>query len=88
MGSVFAALAAEIFGGFENLILVSPTHAPFEGTLRDKNDHNRSQRGHLARGRAALCPGGLFPVEGRKENLDYFARSDREIIRWVMETKV
>ena len=36
MGSIFAALAAEKIGGFENLILVSPTHAPFEGTLRDK----------------------------------------------------
>ena len=36
MGSIFAALAAEIIGGFENLILVSPTHVPFEGTLRDK----------------------------------------------------
>ena len=23
----------------------------------------------------------------RKENLDYFAQSEREIIRWVMETK-
>ena len=36
MGSIFAALAAEKIGGFENLILVSPTHVPFEGTLRDK----------------------------------------------------
>lgn len=36
MGSLFAALAAEKLGGFENLILVSPTHVPFEGTLRDK----------------------------------------------------
>lgn len=36
MGSIFAALAAEKLGGFENLILVSPTHVPFEGTLRDK----------------------------------------------------
>ena len=36
MGSIFAALAAEKLGGFENLILVSPTHVPFEGPLRDK----------------------------------------------------
>ena len=36
MGSVFACLAAEKIGGFENLILVSPTHVPFEGTLSDK----------------------------------------------------
>ena len=36
MGSIFAALAAEKFGIFDNLILVSPTHVPFEGTLRDK----------------------------------------------------
>lgn len=36
MGSIFASLAAEKIGGFENLILVSPTHVPFEGTLRNK----------------------------------------------------
>ena len=36
MGSIFASLAAEKLGGFEELILVSPTHVPFEGTLRDK----------------------------------------------------
>ena len=36
MGSIFASLAAEKLGDFENLILVSPTHVPFEGTLRDK----------------------------------------------------
>lgn len=36
MGSIFAALAAEKLGCFENMILVSPTHVPFEGTLRDK----------------------------------------------------
>ena len=36
MGSIFAALAAEKIGDFENLILVSPTHVPFEGTLQDK----------------------------------------------------
>ena len=36
MGSIFAALAAEKIDGFENLILVSPTHVPFEGTFRDK----------------------------------------------------
>lgn len=36
MGSVFAVLAAQYIGGFENLIMVSPTHAPFEGTLKDR----------------------------------------------------
>ena len=36
MGSIFACLAAEKIGGFENLILVSPAHVPFEGTLSDK----------------------------------------------------
>ena len=36
MGSIFAVLAAQYIGGFENLILVSPTHVPFEGTLKDK----------------------------------------------------
>ena len=36
MGSIFAALVAQYIGGMENLILVSPTHVPFEGTLKDK----------------------------------------------------
>jgi len=36
MGSIFAVLVAQYIGGMENLILVSPTHVPFEGTLRDK----------------------------------------------------
>ena len=36
MGSIFAALAAQYIGGFENLIIVSPTHVPFEGTAKDK----------------------------------------------------
>ncbi|MBQ5310987.1 MAG: alpha/beta hydrolase [Oscillospiraceae bacterium] len=36
MGSVFAVLAAQCIGGFENMILVSPTHVPFEGTLADR----------------------------------------------------
>ena len=35
MGSIFAVLAAQYIGGFENLIMVSPTHVPFEGTLKD-----------------------------------------------------
>lgn len=36
MGSIFAVLAAQYIGGFENLIMVSPTHVPVEGTLKDK----------------------------------------------------
>lgn len=36
MGSIFAVLAAQYIGGFENLIMVSPTHVPFEGTTPDK----------------------------------------------------
>ena len=36
MGSIFAVLAAQYIGGFENLIMVSPTHVPFEGTMSDK----------------------------------------------------
>jgi pimeloyl-ACP methyl ester carboxylesterase len=36
MGSIFAVLAAQYIGGMENLIMVSPTHVPFEGTLNDK----------------------------------------------------
>ncbi|MBQ8597555.1 MAG: hypothetical protein IJ409_07205 [Lachnospiraceae bacterium] len=36
MGSIFAVLVAQYIGGMENLIMVSPTHVPFEGTLVDK----------------------------------------------------
>jgi pimeloyl-ACP methyl ester carboxylesterase len=36
MGSIFAVLAAQYIGGFENLIMVSPTHVPFEGTRKNK----------------------------------------------------
>ena len=36
MGSVFAILCAVYIGGFDKLILVSPTHVPFEGTSADK----------------------------------------------------
>ncbi|MCM1579255.1 MAG: hypothetical protein NC078_10700 [Ruminococcus sp.] len=36
MGSVFASLTAMYIGGVDDLILVSPAHVPFEGTLADK----------------------------------------------------
>lgn len=36
MGSIFASLAAEKYGGADNLILCAPTHVPFEGTLDKK----------------------------------------------------
>lgn len=36
MGSIFAALVAQYIGGIDNVIMVSPTHVPFEGTLSDK----------------------------------------------------
>lgn len=36
MGSIFAELCAEKIGGFEKLIMVSPTHVPFEGSCPDK----------------------------------------------------
>ena len=36
MGSIFAVLVAQYIGGMENLIMVSPTHVPFEGALADK----------------------------------------------------
>ncbi|MCC8182108.1 MAG: hypothetical protein LIO45_03895 [Clostridiales bacterium] len=36
IGSIFAALAAIYIGGIENVILVSPTHVPFEGTDRSQ----------------------------------------------------
>lgn len=36
MGSIFAVLAAVYIGGIENVVMVSPTHVPFEGTMKDK----------------------------------------------------
>ncbi|MCM1525579.1 MAG: hypothetical protein NC120_14125 [Ruminococcus sp.] len=36
MGSIFAVLTAQYIGGVDNLILASPSHVPFEGTLADK----------------------------------------------------
>lgn len=36
MGSIFAVLAAVYIGGIENVVMVSPTHVPFEGTAKDK----------------------------------------------------
>jgi esterase/lipase len=36
MGTIFAALTAEYFGGIDALILCSPTHVPFEGVLADR----------------------------------------------------
>ncbi|MDO4354925.1 MAG: acyl-CoA thioester hydrolase/BAAT C-terminal domain-containing protein [Clostridia bacterium] len=42
MGSIFAALAAQLIGGMDNLILVSPTHVPFEGTMANR----RTMTGH------------------------------------------
>lgn len=41
MGSIFAALVAQHIGGIENLIMVSPTHVPFEGTMPDKKTTTR-----------------------------------------------
>lgn len=35
MGSIFAVLVAQYIGGIENVIMVSPTHVPFEGTTKD-----------------------------------------------------
>lgn len=37
MGSIFAALAAKYIGGIDNVILVSPSHVPFEGSADKKN---------------------------------------------------
>ncbi|MCM1096870.1 MAG: hypothetical protein NC427_02265 [Ruminococcus flavefaciens] len=37
MGSLFAALIAEYIGGVENVIMVSPSHVPFEGTPDKKH---------------------------------------------------
>lgn len=35
MGSIFAVLIAQYIGGIENVIMVSPTHVPFEGTQKN-----------------------------------------------------
>lgn len=37
MGSLFAALIAEYIGEIENVIMVSPSHVPFEGTYDKKH---------------------------------------------------
>ncbi|MCM1192347.1 MAG: hypothetical protein NC389_07940 [Acetatifactor muris] len=37
MGSLFAALVAEYIGGIANVIMVSPSHVPFEGTPDKKH---------------------------------------------------
>lgn len=42
MGSIFAVLTAQYLGGIENVIMVSPTHVPFEGTLDKKNMSGKS----------------------------------------------
>ena len=36
MGSIFAVLTARYIGNIENVIMVSPTHVPFEGTTKDE----------------------------------------------------
>lgn len=42
MGSIFAVLVAQYIGEIENLIMVSPTHVPFEGTRDKKSMSGRS----------------------------------------------
>ena len=42
MGSVFAALTAQYIGGIENVVMVSPSHVPFEGTTKDKKNNDRA----------------------------------------------
>ena len=37
MGSLFAALVAKYIGGIDKVILVSPSHVPFEGTIDKKH---------------------------------------------------
>lgn len=44
MGSVFAVLIAVYVGGIENVVMVSPTHVPFEGTTNEKK--HMSMSGH------------------------------------------
>ncbi|MBQ8967586.1 acyl-CoA thioester hydrolase/BAAT C-terminal domain-containing protein [Ruminococcus sp.] len=36
MGSIFAALVAQHIGGIDNIIMCSPSHVPFEGTVDKK----------------------------------------------------
>ncbi len=36
MGSLFAALIAEYIGSIDNVIMVSPSHVPFGGTIGKK----------------------------------------------------
>ena len=98
MGSIFAALAAEKLGGFDNLILVSPTHVPFEGTLRDK----KTMTGHSVAtwqgeelpfvktdftkwkaGKYRMHPAAGFPVTGMWCAF-YEAYQDRERVKGAM----
>lgn len=36
MGSIFAVLTAQYVGNIENVVMVSPTHVPFEGAAKDR----------------------------------------------------
>ena len=54
MGSLFAALAAEYIDGIDNVIMVSPSHVPFGGTM-DKKHLSGHSMVTVARQRTALC---------------------------------
>ena len=71
MGSVFAALTAQYIGGIENVVMVSPSHVPFEGTTKDK----KNMTGHSVaawRGRDILF---VKPDFGKVKMSKYYRHS-------------
>ena len=71
MGSVFAALTAQYIGGIENVIMVSPTHVPFEGTTKNK----KNMTGHsVATWRARDIP-FVKPDFGKVKMSKYYRHS-------------
>lgn len=77
MGSIFAVLAAKYIQGMDNVILVSPSHVPFEGTKKDK----KHMSGHsVATWRGKEIPYVKPDFSIRKSGKYYFdARAERKV---------
>lgn len=69
MGSLFAVLAAKYIDGIDNVILVSPSHVPFEGTIDKKNMSGHSMM--TWRGKEIPCVNPDFTAH--KAGKYYFA---------------
>ena len=77
MGSIFAALIPKYIGGIDNVILCSPTHVPFEGSVDKKSNSGRS----VATWKGQDIPFVRPCFSRRKMNKYYF---DKEADRKVM----